>query len=60
MIAILYLAVFKYETTLDLENNMEHDIQTMIMFKQEYDYLNPYGEESRWKQLGGWHQLIST
>ncbi len=43
----------------NLENNMKHDIQTMIIFKEDYEYPHPYGEY-RWKQLGGWQQLIST
>jgi parallel beta-helix repeat protein len=57
---LTYHEPFRYETTLDLENNLEHDVQTIILFKREFDYPNPYGEESRWEQLGGWQQLIST
>jgi parallel beta-helix repeat protein len=59
-IILTYRKPFKYETTLDLENNMEYDIQTIIVFEREFDYPNPYGEELRWEQLGGWQQLIST
>jgi len=59
-IILTYRKPFKYETTLDLENNMEYDVQTIIMFEREFDYPNPYGEESRWEQLGGGQQLIST
>lgn len=59
-IILTYRKPFKYETTLDLENNMEYDVQTIIVFKREFDYPNPYGEELRWELLGGWQQLIST
>ncbi|AKB80138.1 Cell surface protein [Methanosarcina horonobensis HB-1 = JCM 15518] len=59
-IILTYRKPFKYETTLDLENNMEYDVQTIIVFEREFDYPNPYGEELRWEQLGGWQQLIST
>lgn len=52
-INLTYQKPFKYETTLDLKNNTEHYIQTMIMFKQEYDYPNIDGEESSWELLGG-------
>lgn len=59
-ITLTYRKPFKYETTLDLENDMEYDVQTIIVFKREFDYPNPYGEETRWELLGGWQQLIST
>jgi len=59
-IILTYRKPFKYETTLDLDNNMEYDVQTIIVFEREFDYPNPYGEELRWELLGGWQQLIST
>ena len=59
-ITLTYRKPFKYETTLNLENDMEYDVQTIIVFKREFDYPNPYGEETRWELLGGWQQLIST
>ncbi|AKB19192.1 hypothetical protein [Methanosarcina sp. WWM596] len=59
-ITLTYRKPFKYETTLDLEKDMEYDVQTIIVFKREFDYPNPYGEETRWELLGGWQQLIST
>lgn len=57
-INLTYQKPFKYETTLDLENNMKHDIQAIIIFKEDYGYPHPYGEY-RWEQLEGWQQLIS-
>ncbi|HIH92567.1 TPA: hypothetical protein HA338_00480 [Methanosarcina acetivorans] len=59
-INLTYRKPFNYEATLDLENGMEHDVQTIIVFKREFDYPIPHGEEIRWEQLGGWQQLIST
>lgn len=57
-INLTYKKPFKYETTLDLEKSMKHDIQAMIIFKEDYEYPHPYGEY-RWEQIGGWQQLIS-
>jgi parallel beta-helix repeat protein len=57
-INLTYQKPFRYETTLNLESNMKHDIQAVIIFKEDYEYPHPYGEY-RWEQLGGWQQLIS-
>ena len=59
-IILTYQKPFKYEITLDLENEMEHDIQTMIMFKEDYEYPHPYYGESKWELIGGLQQVIST
>lgn len=59
-INLTYRKPFKYETTFNLKNNMKHDIQVLVMYKQEYDYPNADGKESIWKQLGAGQQLIST
>lgn len=42
----------KYETTLDLKNNVDYNLVAIPMFKEEFDYPFPYGE-SRWDDLGG-------
>ncbi|MDO9517427.1 MAG: hypothetical protein Q7J10_05175 [Methanosarcinaceae archaeon] len=51
-ITLTYRKQFKYEISLELENNMEHNIQTTIMFKEDYDYPHPYYGESKWDVIG--------
>ncbi|MGP8330781.1 MAG: right-handed parallel beta-helix repeat-containing protein [Methanosarcinaceae archaeon] len=50
-ITLTYQKPFKYETSLELESNMEHRIGVMIMFKEDLDYPHPYYGESRWNML---------
>ncbi|MCO5382823.1 MAG: right-handed parallel beta-helix repeat-containing protein [Methanosarcina barkeri] len=57
-INLTYQKPFKYETTLDLKNNVDYNLVAIPIFKEEFDYPFPYGE-SRWGNLGG-IQLIST
>ena len=51
-ITLTYQKQFKYETSLELENNMEHNIEIIIMFKEDYDYPHPGYGESRWDMIG--------
>ncbi|MDY0386192.1 MAG: NosD domain-containing protein [Methanolobus sp.] len=49
---LTYQKQFKYEINLELDNRMKHKIQTIIVFKEEYDYPHPYYGESKWEQIG--------
>ncbi len=51
-ITLTYQKQFKYETSLELENNMGHNIQAMIVFKEDYDYPHPYYSELKWDIIG--------
>ena len=51
-ITLTYQKQFKFETSLELENDMEHNIETMIVFKEDYDYPHPYYGELKWDIIG--------
>jgi len=51
-ITLTYQKQFKYEISLELENNMEHNILVEIVFKEDFDYPNPIYGESRWNVIG--------